>query len=189
MYYQNYEDYIRTILGYPISNTRQYNMGINTYTNDYMNIRPRYNSEILALYPDIYKILNPMVYKVCSKNTMPITGELLEQMTDEIYSNFEDSNTENNVTNIRVNFRNENNDTRTNNSNQRSRDNRRSDNDSINRNTSEKEEYTQNYLKDFIKTLILNELLYGNSRQRENYYFNHHNQLPRQIYYDDYINY
>ena len=73
MYYQNYEDYIRSILGYPVQN----NMGCsvaynsdqtNTYSNaniEYLTSTPRYSNEILDLYPEIYKIVNPMVCKIC----------------------------------------------------------------------------------------------------------------------------
>ena len=83
MYYQNYEDYIRSILGYPTQ-------AQNTYSNDlnmqyeYITQSPRYSSEILELYPEIYKIVNPMVCKICEANTKPITRELIDQMTEEV---------------------------------------------------------------------------------------------------------
>lgn len=105
MYYQNYEDYMRNILGYPVQvNT----LSGNTY-NDYMSTeyeytmqQPRYSKEILDLYPEIYKIVNPMVCKICEVNTKPITRELIEQMTDEIYLNIESDPSVENVVNINV---------------------------------------------------------------------------------------
>lgn len=107
MYYQNYEDYIRSILGYPVStssNTYQnntYNYSNYNYEPMANNI-PRYNSEILELYPEIYKIVNPMVCKICEANSKPITRELIEQMTDEIYLNIECDNPEEDAVNVRV---------------------------------------------------------------------------------------
>ena len=70
MYYQNYEDYIRSILGYPMQN----NDYSGTYDNcsniryEYLTAEPRYSDEILNLYPEIYKIINPMVCKICEAN-------------------------------------------------------------------------------------------------------------------------
>lgn len=107
MYYQNYEDYIRSILGYPVStssNTYQnntYNYSNYNYEPMANNI-PRYNSEILELYPEIYKIVNPMVCKICEANSKPITRELIEKMTDEIYLNIECDNPEEDTVNVRV---------------------------------------------------------------------------------------
>ena len=109
MYYQNYEDYMRAILGQPIQMSQ--NDGYNTYTNysntqyEYLSEMPRYSDEILALYPDIYKLVNPMVCKICEANTKPISRELIEQMTDEIYLNLEsDTGVEEEVINVRVNL-------------------------------------------------------------------------------------
>lgn len=107
MYYQNYEDYIRSILGYPVSTSNNTYQG-NTYNYSNYNYEsignniPRYNSEILELYPEIYKIVNPMVCKICEANSKPITRELIEQMTDEIYLNIECDNSEQDEVNIRV---------------------------------------------------------------------------------------
>ena len=39
------------------------------------------------MYPDIYKIINPMVCRACDNNTQPVTEYLIEQMTDDIYDN------------------------------------------------------------------------------------------------------
>ena len=93
MYYQNYEDYMRSILGYPIEtgNTYemyQYPMTPFENTQVYFNTN-RYSDEIVNLYPEIYKIINPMVCKICDSNTKPITRELIDQMTHEIYMNIE----------------------------------------------------------------------------------------------------
>ncbi len=108
MYYQNYEDYMRQILGYPINDSRiyenyDYRNNQPTYENTYSS-RNQYaqdlsDEEINEYYPEIYKSVYPMVCKVCEANTKPITKELLEKMTDEIYFAIEGTN---NIVNIRV---------------------------------------------------------------------------------------
>ena len=51
------------------------------------------NSEDLEdMYPEIYRIVYPMVRKACMQNTRPVTRELVDQMTQEIYSNIEADN-------------------------------------------------------------------------------------------------
>ena len=197
MYYQNYEDYIRSILGYPVQN----NMGCsvaynsdqtNTYSNaniEYLTSMPRYSNEILDLYPEIYKIVNPMVCKICEANTKPITSELIEQMTDEIYLNLEsDTNIDDEIINIRVNLPNseteanrkrqvqKNAQNTSGNISKRIRDNRQ-DNSTKNRveeiakAPSQPREDRQirrrnNTLRDLIKILILTQLLGGRRPQR-----------------------
>ena len=92
---QSYEEYIRSILGYPNNMTssmldREFN------DNNSYNMSNRTNTENSMLencYPEIYKIVYPMVTTACQNNTMPITSQLVENMTDEIYSAVE-SNTE-----------------------------------------------------------------------------------------------
>ncbi len=110
MYYQNYEDYIRSILGYPVVQngyTDTYeNLNVNTTSTTNMYQIPRYSDEIMNLYPEIYKILNPMICKICEANTKPIDSELIEKMTDEIYLNIESDPelAESDIVNVRVNL-------------------------------------------------------------------------------------
>ena len=41
-------------------------------------------------YPEIYKMLYPMVCKICNQNKhREITKDLIDRMTDEIYVNFD----------------------------------------------------------------------------------------------------
>ncbi len=84
MYYQNYEDYMRAVLGYA-NNEPNY-----TYDSYYPRVeQPQYN-EVENLYPDIYRIINPVIDDVCDKNrNKPITDELLKTMTEEVYNNVE----------------------------------------------------------------------------------------------------
>lgn len=167
MYYQNYEEYIRSILGYPTyMGNNQY---MNTYDNNnaYMYNMPTYNQNLLQLYPETYKILKPMVSKICEENTKPITEELIAQMTEEIYSNFENDNlnSEMNVTNVRVNVQREN-------ATNRTTTNRNELQETTNRN-GERRQNKNPILQDFIKTLILDKLLYDNARRRQYYQNNY----------------
>lgn len=96
MYNETYDDYIRSILGYPpargYENNYQdyrnqnmnmdYNMTSNMNTN-YMNATS--NIDLESCYPEIYKIVYPMVSKKCDSVRMPVTNDDIQNMTDEIY--------------------------------------------------------------------------------------------------------
>ena len=96
MDYQNYEEYMRSVLGYSPYVERNY-----TYTNaqedmynNYVNMPATPNmqptQDLTEFYPEIYKIIYPMVCKACNMNSnREVTKDLLEQMTDEIYRNVE----------------------------------------------------------------------------------------------------
>lgn len=119
MYYQNYEDYMKSVLGNSYSNeyiNQNYNpyvsgnqsMQVNTNAIQNTNIRPKndmenkpnistYNKDmqnierIKKMYPDIYFLLMPMVNKIVEENkNKEITKNLIESMTCEIYNNIED---------------------------------------------------------------------------------------------------
>lgn len=81
MYYQNYEDYMRSVLGYPIESTYDnYIIQDREYNVNYQS-----NSELENMYPEIYKKINPVVCEVCERSNNPITKELIEDMVEEIY--------------------------------------------------------------------------------------------------------
>ena len=84
MYYQNYEDYMRSVLGYP-------NVPRNDYEDDYyqvqMSVVPEEREE---WYPEIYRMIYPMVCKACDEvQGREITEDLIEELTNNIYINFE----------------------------------------------------------------------------------------------------
>ena len=171
MYYQNYEDYMRSILGYPI---QEQNLFSNTYSNynnmeyEYATQMPRYSKEILDLYPEIYKIVNPMVCKVCEANTKPITKELLEQMTEEIYLNIESDPTEyvSQVVNVKVNLPNQDEKRQGKNMGQNIYSSQKKENRIDEKINAENRQVRRknNILRDLIKILILNQLLGGNMK-------------------------
>lgn len=87
MYYQNYEDYMRSVLGYPTNNSYTYD---NYIVNDNRNYSNYENME--EFYPEIYKKINPLVCKECDDYSGPITKEVIDSMVDRIYSNIEMNN-------------------------------------------------------------------------------------------------
>ena len=87
-----YEQYMRNVLGYQAMNNNTYD--IMYYDNwDMSNMAAMNNIQMPELencYPEIYTIVYPMVQRACSQNTRPITRELIDNMTDEIYFAIED---------------------------------------------------------------------------------------------------
>lgn len=86
MYYQNYEDYMRSVLGYQ-NNEPNYTYDNNNY---YPRMdQPQYN-DLDQFYPEVYRIVNPVVENVCNKNRdKQVTEELVRSMTDEVYASVE----------------------------------------------------------------------------------------------------
>ena len=89
MYDETYEEYIRSILGYPTQSIA--NMIPDNYAQENNTIRV--NQQLKNYYPEVYKVLQPMVTKLCMENTNELTQEEIERMTDEIYTSFENSET------------------------------------------------------------------------------------------------
>ena len=106
-----YEEYMRSVLGYSPTNYRDtYDMSYGNFdmsdavmasNMSTMNSMPNVssmsmmsnmnNEELENCYPDIYRIVYPMVQKACNQNTRPVTRELVDSMTDEIYFAVEDN--------------------------------------------------------------------------------------------------
>lgn len=113
MYYNNYEDYMRNVLGYSYMNNNTYQQydnnysNYNYYNNMQMNQYQARNdvSDIEKMYPEIYRIINPIVCKMCDNNNQPISESLIEQMTNEIYDNVVNRTEIQNVINLNVNTR------------------------------------------------------------------------------------
>lgn len=139
MYYQNYEDYMRSVLGYA-NNERNY-----TYDSYYPRMEQMQYNETETLYPDIYRIVNPVVEEVCNRNrNRPITEELVRTMTDEVYNQVEGNS--NLQVNVQIKTELKNGDVR--NPNVKTKEN------------SEKETRQKNFLlNDLIRILILRNLL------------------------------
>ena len=108
MFEDSYNEYIRSVLGYPNQVQSNIPNGIMEYEytvpyqQNYSNLNNS-NDELNKYYPEIYKIVYPMVMKVCNSNRGEVTKELLENLTDEIYYAIED----NNEINVNINLGNE----------------------------------------------------------------------------------
>ena len=82
MSYQGYEDYMRSVLGYSpyVPNNYTYTdeqEDIYSYSNDMMHFQPA--QDLSPFYPEIYKIIYPMVCRLCNVNlNREITKELIE---------------------------------------------------------------------------------------------------------------
>ena len=149
MYNRSYEQYMQDVLGY---NT---NSGVNTYPRNYYETYPddMYNRNLANMYvqeqseedlekyyPDIYRIVYPMVCKTCSQVTGPVTEEMIENMTNTIYMNLESEES------LKVNMK--------------VVQNRNGDVKNPNSKESELETRQQNFLlRDLIRILLLRELL------------------------------
>ena len=80
-----YEEYMNNLLGIRNEN---YNYDYNYMPAQNM-FQNRGNDNLESLYPETYKLVYPMVRKVCMQNTKPITRELVDNLTSEIYTNIE----------------------------------------------------------------------------------------------------
>ena len=91
-----YEEYMRSVLGYqPMNNTYDMNYDYWEMPNmTAMNVIQI--QELENCYPDIYRFVYPMIQKACNQNTKPITKELVDSMTDEIYFAIEDKEMQDN---------------------------------------------------------------------------------------------
>lgn len=108
MYNQTYDEYMRSILGYQnidgYTNNNLYNMnnmsnmGMNTMGMNNMGIMSTMNpqdmncEDIEELYPEVYRVVYPMVCSSCDRiqfPNVPVTDEMVTRMTDDIYDRVE----------------------------------------------------------------------------------------------------
>ena len=102
MYYQNYEDYMRQVLGYPINDPNIYETYDYRNENTYSLNQVQNNlteAEMKSLYPDSYNVIYPLVCRACEENNEPISKITLDKMTDDIYNLVEKNET---VVNIKI---------------------------------------------------------------------------------------
>ncbi len=158
MEYQNYEEYMRQILGYSpqspnIYEAYQYANADNAYYRDEYQANFLQEEAAKELYPDLYNKINPIICKVCNTNTKPITKELLEQMTEEVYRGIYGEDT---VVNVNV-------ETARETTSSENKTTRRAQPNTVDRERNKESNVRnhQSHLRDFIKILILKHLLGG----------------------------
>lgn len=83
MFNNVYQEYINNIFGRNIKFNR---MEISNFENNMNNNNFFQNTE--TLYPDIYKLLYPMIQYACMKNSNPLSENTINAIVDEIYLNF-----------------------------------------------------------------------------------------------------
>ena len=117
--------------------------------NNYQNFQSRNAmQELEDMYPEIYKIVYPMVRKVCSQNNRGDSKENIDRMVEEVYSNIEVNNAS--ILNITLNNEVRGEKREASEEKEENNDDNRCENRQIRRN---------NTLNDLIKILILRELL------------------------------
>ena len=92
---ESYDDYIRSILGYPAANNNNNNINNDIYERNDFNDSIAGDAELESCYPEIYKFVYPMVRKRCTTTTGRVRSEDVESMTDEIYNAIEQNNESN----------------------------------------------------------------------------------------------
>lgn len=163
MGYNSYEEYMNNLLGKcnrteqdkPIQGDITIDSEIEEVQDNEINISEQDISKYEMLYPDIYKIVYPMVCKRCLNVQEDITRDLVESITNEIYEVVEkEEEQEDRKETVNCNFyssfknyRNYRNTPR------------------INENNVHKETRQRNYLlNDLIKILVLRELIGSGKR-------------------------
>lgn len=152
-----FEEYIRQVLGYHnIEKSTN-----NDFTNNNYNYLRTNENELENYYPEIYKIVYPMINQKCTRMSGEITKEKIEEATLEIVSTIEPQVNE---TKMNINIQNEmtqttsatksissnRKDTNSNNISTNSKENRSAEESRISNNRN---------LNDLIKILIIRELL------------------------------
>ena len=90
MYYQSYEDYMRSVLGYPNANSNTYYGCNDGYCEEMPQMLSNIPEEREEWYPEIYTIVYPMVCKTCDEiSGRDINEQLIEEMTTKIYMSIE----------------------------------------------------------------------------------------------------
>ena len=82
-----YSKYIMSILGYQNSQNNicgNNNMNNCNYNQNIFNLKNQENN-IEEYYPEIYKVVYPMIRSACNKNNLSISAETIEKITNDIY--------------------------------------------------------------------------------------------------------
>ncbi|MCL2860298.1 MAG: hypothetical protein FWF46_07105 [Oscillospiraceae bacterium] len=95
MYYQDYDNYMKNTTG----------CGDNPNTRDAMD--RNMDQDLERMYPDIYRIVYPMVVIACNNISMPLTEDMLNRMVDDIYDRVQATGRVNMDMNFEDEFRNE----------------------------------------------------------------------------------
>ncbi len=164
MYNNPYEEYMRNSLGYnqmPIMNMNINQMNPMTEMYESEGDFTCNQTSVDDMYPEIYRIIYPMICKVCMAVNENVTEDLVSRITNEVYMNVE---------NIEVMQENRSSvDTQANKSTKSDSLNRTSSNNSSNTLSNVRQQDTRQrnlLLRDLIRILVLRELIGNPSRPR-----------------------
>ena len=87
MNYQNYDEYMRNLIGYPNMRASM-NQPMNPSMFSYSNM-DTYSDDLERMYPETYRVIYPMVCFACDNIRTPVTEETVDMMTDDIYDRVE----------------------------------------------------------------------------------------------------
>lgn len=162
MYNEKYDDYIRSILGYP-KNNKVDSLNNNDY-DTHINNKNIVNMELEKNYPEIYKIVYPMITKKCQDLNFDITIEEIENITNEIYYAVE----ENREIELNINLTNE---ARTQQMNSRINEKSIDRKNVLNKSeeNNKRQRILNTQLRDLIKILLIRELLNKPGRVPQQY--------------------
>ncbi len=84
MNYQNYDEYMRNIMGYP-------NMcgSMSPSMFSHSNMDTCSDDDLERMFPEVYRVVYPMVCFACDNIRAPVTEEMVDMMTDDIYDRVE----------------------------------------------------------------------------------------------------
>lgn len=91
MNYQDYDEYMRSVMGYQNMRTSM-NQPMNpamTQTMPQFTNMNTYTDDLERMYPETYRIIYPMVCFACDNLRTPVTEETVDMMTDDIYDKVE----------------------------------------------------------------------------------------------------
>lgn len=110
MDYQSYDDYMQSVLGCTNMNCSNMNCS-NMFMNNqapYQNM-PQSFDYLEEMYPDTYRVIYPMVVSTCNMVNTPVTEDMLDRMTNDIYDRAEADGRINIDINVGIEVRDDNN--------------------------------------------------------------------------------
>ena len=151
MYNQDYEDYMRNVLGYtPNYQENTYrDLGANGnnyyfYNNDFFQ-QPVNSARYENMYPEIYRKIQPLIIQEINANTRNITEDIIDEMVDRVYEQISTMRGDTEIIQEKVETKNINSSNTTKTVKEEVRENRG--------------DRSNNFLRDLIKILLLKEVI------------------------------
>ena len=87
MNYQDYDEYMRSVMEYPSMRTSM-NQPMNPVMTQFSSM-DTCTDDLERMYPETYRVVYPMVCSTCDNIRTPVTEEMVDMMTDDIYDRVE----------------------------------------------------------------------------------------------------